>query len=276
MSEEQKKDEKAEGVVVGVTGDREWLLPWWWMNYRLHNRYPVAFVDFGDMSAEALLWCYQRGNVIKLNLSDDFVSKREGVAPETARKWESIRESIWINRIEWFKKPFAMLQSPYQRTIWVDIDCQVRGSIQRLFEVSLHAGGIALAPEDACSQKIMFEHSLIQPGEILYNTGVVVFERDSPIMQEWAKESTDQNHLFLGDRQLLTHILFSKEMPFTRLPPIYNWQVDLSSSLFDKAAILNWAGAVKQTLEEHVYQLKEDFFVNLSWTDPDEEEVLSE
>ncbi|MBA3604167.1 MAG: hypothetical protein H0W50_11150 [Parachlamydiaceae bacterium] len=49
-----------------------------------------------------------------------------------------------------------MLKSPYQRTIWLDVDCQVRGSIDDLFTKCVNEAGIAIAiaPEDEDSQLI--------------------------------------------------------------------------------------------------------------------------
>lgn len=49
-----------DGVIIGCTQILERHLPWWWINYRLHNDNPVTFFDFG-MSPPAKEWCKKKG-----------------------------------------------------------------------------------------------------------------------------------------------------------------------------------------------------------------------
>ena len=122
-----------EGVIVGSDRNQEWLLPWWWMNFRLHNNHPVAFVDFGDMSPSAVSWCQKRGPYFKLNPVTNFVAQKEFIDPQKAALWEKMHPTIWSLRLSWYKKPFALQMSPFKRSLWLDVDCQVRGSIEPLF-----------------------------------------------------------------------------------------------------------------------------------------------
>ncbi len=53
------------GVIVASTHHIEWLLPWWWYHFRLHNTLPVAFLDLG-MSDASKEWFKQRGELLCL------------------------------------------------------------------------------------------------------------------------------------------------------------------------------------------------------------------
>lgn len=246
----------SQGVIVGATQDLEWLLPWWWMNYCLYNSYPVTFVDFGDMSETARSWCQQRGNLIKIDASDDFITPKEKIDPELVGLWESMHKGVWIVRKVWFKKPLVMLKSPYQKTIWLDLDCQVRGSIAPIFELDLGEAGMTLAPEFPESQAHNFKRQVTLEGEIVYNSGVVVYTGDSPLMQEWAKQCMEQNHLFFGDQQLLMRIIFTQKPALTPMPILYNWLA--CSGINPQALILHWSGSFKNALVQqimHLYKL---------------------
>jgi len=239
-----------QGVIIGTTKEQEWLLPWWWFHYRLYNTYPVTFIDFGDMSEKSIEWCKKRGGVIKLAVQPDFVAPREKVAPELVTLWESIHPQMWFIRKTWYKKPFAMLQSPYRRTIWLDLDCQTRGSLKPLFEFNLGSSGITLAAEDQVSQDHNLKRTITIPGEIAYNAGVVVFDRDSSLLKEWTQQCIHQSHLFFGDSQLLSRMIMTQKIAFNPLPTTYNWVV--SWGLNSNALILHWSGSSKAFIENQI------------------------
>lgn len=251
----------SKGVIVGCNRNHEWLLPWWWMNFRLHNTLPVTFMNFGDMSLAALEWCRVRGNVIKFDIPDHFVAEKEKVDPLLAKTWESMNTSVWALRKGWFKKPFALLKTPYQKTIWLDLDCQVRGSIEPLFNY-LNQADIALVPEVELDQKLNRERGLLLPGEIMYNAGVIVFKHGSKVIQEWGKQAIEQNHLFFGDQQLLIRILFSQHIPVEPIPILYNWPMPYGINT--NAIIMHWWGAQKANILMQIGHLKKFFCIDLT------------
>ncbi len=257
---------KEEGVIVGTSKNQEWLLPWWWMHYRLHNDYPVTFVNFGDLSPEAVEWCSKRGHVVDLELTDEFMAKKEAIDPSTAKIWEAMHPAVWGFRFTWYKKPFALLLSPYKRTVWIDLDCQVRGSIKQLFTSCRNDAGFAAVPEHEWSQQLNLSRGLIKHGEMIFNAGVVAFTKESKIIEEWAKQSREKNHLYCSDQQLLAHVLFNQKLNFTALSPNYNWTIDLQ---FNKnATILHWWGSDgKIKLKSQIEGLSQNLLVNLSFVD---------
>src|SRR5690606_10167073 len=106
-----------DGVLVGSDLTLEWALPWWWERYKTYNTHPVAFVDMG-LCFEMKEWCKQRGELIRLKIVDF----TEEVEPKLAQEWEEkTGTQFWGSRGAWFKKPFACLSSPFERTLWIDI-----------------------------------------------------------------------------------------------------------------------------------------------------------
>ncbi len=112
------------GIIVGCDANQEWLLPWWWSHYSKCNTYPVVFIDFG-MTSEGIVYCQQRGTCIPL-----------GAIPLSAKPIRSLKKrtlweqqyspALWRQRMIWFKKPFALLISPFPFSLWLDLDCRFR------------------------------------------------------------------------------------------------------------------------------------------------------
>ncbi|HSX11278.1 MAG TPA: hypothetical protein VLF94_06170 [Chlamydiales bacterium] len=216
----------AEGIIVGSDQSQEWLLPWWWENYQRHNRHPVAFFDFG-LSEAGKRWCRERGQWIKL--APLFVKERDEVAPSLAHEWESrYGDQFWNSREAWFKKPHACLCSPFENTVWLDLDCEVLGPLDPLFQACDHPSGIALARDQTLPT---------------YNSGVIAFRSQNAIIGEWARQSLEQNGVFRGDQDLLSHIVAGKAIG--QLLPIYNWNVGYG--LNPEAVICHWLGERAKT-----------------------------
>ena len=74
---------------------------------------------------------------------------------------EHLDDAFWQCRNAWFKKPLACLQSPFKRTIWVDLDCEVRRELGELF--ALGEQSLAL------TQDAFVAYSTSYP---IYNSGV--------------------------------------------------------------------------------------------------------
>jgi hypothetical protein len=171
------------GVIVGVDAHHEWMFPWWWKNYSRYNSYPVAFADFG-LSLEQLKWCHERGIVISI--------PEISLSSEKDLMWEQIYgPSIWQARKHWFKKPSALLASSFNRGLWIDIDCEVCGSLSPLFEEFKDAT-FAVAREKR---------------EIFYNSGVVLFKKETPLLQKWQQLCLEQNGRVFGVQKSLYFVV---------------------------------------------------------------------
>ncbi len=213
-----------QGVLVASDAKLEWLLPWWWENYSRDNILPVAFVDFG-MSNEKKTWCKERGLLIAVE-----APPLKEVDEVTMREWAlSYGESYFEVRKAWFKKPAACLASPFQETIWLDLDCEVLRDISALFSFlsqGKEVGAVLERIEDG--------------GEILYNGGVIVFRKGSVVLEEWAELSSLDSDLYWGDDRILSKVIKQHGNIFSVVPDHYNWR--LSCGIPSFATIIHWNG----------------------------------
>ena len=220
------------GVLCGADETSEWLLPWWWSRYKERNSFPVTFCDFG-MSEAMRTWCSQRGQVVSVTLDSEQISLRSHVDENLVVSWEKrYGWRLWSSRLNWFKKPFALLESCYEKAIWVDVDCEILGSLAPLFKRFEQSAQVALVRES-------YTEHLCAPCTH-YNGGVIVFNHGAPILEKWAQESLTQNHLFAGDDHLLSHLIAQENLSLQELSEVYNWKAVRGLNL--NAVIVQWIG----------------------------------
>ena len=215
------------GVLVGCDQNQEWLLSWWWENYRRRNSLPVAFADLG-MTEEARGWCQERGVCAPIAIDACRVAQKEEVDPLLAKEWETTLSPFWGCREAWFKKPSAMFHSPFFQTLWLDLDCEIVGDIEPAFQYI-----------DPISKMGLVRVRELQNGSTLYNGGVVAFEKNSSLLKRWVEASLSQNHLHLGDQDLLSEIIFQEGYEVGEIPEIYNWI--MCRGIHIGAVVLHWA-----------------------------------
>lgn len=223
------------GILCGTDQEQEWLLPWWWSRYQDHNNFPVAFCDFG-MSDQARRWCEQRGSVIDISFDPAAVAPRESLAVELIKEWEALYgPSLWKARNSWFKKPLAMIQSPFKKSIWIDLDCEVLSCVSALFEISTSNSALALVKEPGTAHLPSFHP------DIKYNSGVLVFNQQSELIHQWAEQALELNHQFWGDDPLLSHLIVKNKVKVQEIPEVWNWRMNYGFSL--NAKIYHWVGS---------------------------------
>jgi hypothetical protein len=227
---------KKDGILVGCSKEQEFLLPFFWFNYKLKNELPVVFTDFG-MSEKAKKWCEKRGTLHKLKIEKNFIKK---VPNEILKKWQKYYKGDYSIREKWVLKPFAMINSPFYRTIWIDLDCEIRGTLKKIFKFCENPAGLSIVRESDELQKY-FARTKIDSNKITYNSGVVVFKHGSSVIKKWCEKTEKENHLFLGDQNILSSVLQEKKYRFKELPKEYNWLV-VHSHLNEKAVINHWTG----------------------------------
>lgn len=225
------------GVLVGCDVKQEWLLSWWWGHFYKHNReYRVAFADFG-MSEQARGWCKERGELIAI--AEVAVAKPVDKIANWEKLWRDEGRSgeIWMQRTRCFQKPAAMVQSPFHRTLWIDLDCEIRGDLEPIFSIPLSSAKMGAASWES--------NALFSPtNEIIhkypyYNSGVVLFEKDSSILHRWAEAILEGGALACTDDELLSFLAVRFQIPVTHLPILYNWEV-LRFGFNPDALIFHW------------------------------------
>ena len=246
-----------QGILVGTDKAQEWLLPWWWEHYTRHNDYPVAFADFG-MSDEARNWCAEKGRVIEIP-AEDIPFPTLSLYEARENRWLADLYPIWIERVKkneelcekrrvWFKKPLAFSLSPFPHSLWLDLDCEVRGNLEMLFIlfpfIEPKFGATFCGVEDALTNSGVIKLKC-------YNTGIVLFEPSSPVIKLWL-EYIHRSKFAIGDDYALSELLWDSKISIFELPE--NFHGRLIEGPNEKALIFHWAGdegkeAIRQSLK---------------------------
>lgn len=206
------------GVLVASDSHMEWLLPWWWARYSSSNTLPVVFIDFG-MTADKLQWCRQRGKVISLvkgSYCKSFSKEAEEIYGSSNFR---IREA-------WFKKPSACLLTPFEKALWLDLDCEVLGCLDSVFDFLI----------DGKELVISYDHE----EKVVCNSGVIVFRKGSDLMQKWQKKALEESDRYLGDECILSTLLDDSLETVALLPELYNWRISRGIPVYAK--IIHWKG----------------------------------
>jgi hypothetical protein len=165
------------GFMTGCDSETEWQLPWFVENFKKHNSTHLLVVDFG-MSTEMAKWAGENVD----SLADMSTAKAKG----------------------WFIKPIAMMNTPFDKTVWIDTDCEVVGNLDRIFN-QIVGDKLNMVLDRPWSKKF---------GTTMYNSGVVGFHRKPAILAKWAayvdpsKHRGDQEalHMMLDDLQRMVFI----------------------------------------------------------------------
>ncbi|MCB1080645.1 MAG: hypothetical protein KDK69_02380 [Chlamydiia bacterium] len=204
-----------QGVLTGCEESQEWMLKWWFENYSKHNTLPVTFADFG-MSASARSWCEKRGNVIS-------IPPQELQNAKNAPWADKVPGYIWNHRTIWFCKPLAFLKTPYETTIWTDIDCEIIKNITPMFSLAEVPDGFAIRYDKQEYEKYYKEHSILKHEARCYQAGVIVFKRYSKVINNWAKYCFTQNNQEYSEQSALSHLLSEKPLDITHFSDNYHW-----------------------------------------------------
>ena len=205
----------SKGILIGCDSRQEWLLKWWWENYSKHNYFPVTFIDFG-MSKSAHIWCKKKGTVISLSVEDLSSCIAQQSWAKTTTPYAFSKRNIW------FAKILALLKTPYKKTLWLDLDCQVKNSLHSLFAYCEKEEDVALCLELKERAQAEQNFSLIPLHAKSYNSGVIVFNHQSPLITRWAQKALSNHAQFFADQQLLDTIIHQENYKVIELPSIYN------------------------------------------------------
>lgn len=229
------------GIVIASDSHSEVWVKWWHFNYAKWNRFPVAIVDLG-MSERLIKWCSKRFEVIPLRLPMGIFDKRyehlKILSKETAADGRSPRPASFI-------KPFALLNSPFRKSIWIDLDCLVRGSVAPLFELPASPYFVAMGIDESPERlKEKIERKVIKPGGKNYNSGVIAYCHGSPLILKWAKDTVFTDGNYFGDQDIFSKITGELGGEIPLVPKNYNWIVETCG--FNKnAVIIHFAGKAK-------------------------------
>lgn len=193
--------------ITGVDHNHEWMLSWWFDNLRKYNKKAhVTICDFGICSREIKEWA-------RIN-SDHFIEYEPH--PKCA----------------WFYKTKSLLDSPYEKTCWLDSDCEVLENIEDIFD---YAG----------KDQIGLTKDIPRRDGEWWATGVVVVEGNPTILKGWDKIA-EKAHL-RGDQEAFRSLLEklpSLESNITEIPNEYQWlRLQLAKGIDSKnKKVIHWTG----------------------------------
>lgn len=147
-------------------------------------------------------------------------------------------------------KPITLAATPYERTIWLDLDCEVLKPLDHLFTACDHPSGIALAAESESTQHREGRRKHLLPDEMIYNAGVIVFKKESPVIAKWAAQAYEKSQTIWSDQHLLARIIFTDKIEINQLSSEYNWCMAWGLNI--NAVIIHWFGPWgKQIIRQH-------------------------
>jgi len=207
----------SKAFMIGSDQKTEWMIPWFIENYKKHNDVPLTVVDFG-MSDSMLEWIEQNVD----SMGNMNVDTQEGP--------------------KWFLKPLAMINSPYEKTCWIDVDCEVLGNISSIFDL--------IVPQKL---NMVVDRPWSKNG-IMYNSGVVAFQGKPEVLTKW-------HHRIMakparGDQETLYEMLdpLAQLMYINEIPHKYNvLRLDYEMGNVPNNVLVNhWTG---QKGKEHIRSL---------------------
>lgn len=217
-----KKQIPSCGVLTGCDQNHEWLLKSWYAHFSKHSDLNVTFVDFG-MSTSARIWCSKRGELLDMRSTPSWITPKEAIPEKQQKKWEKLYAStVWASRRCWLLKPIALAKTPYERSIWIDLDCVIRAPLTELIDKATFGDGFACAQEVDRGAKLSRSLGAIKPSWQGYNSGVVAFRKECPILAKWVDITKKENHLHMGDSDTLNHTLNESNFTFYQLPDKFN------------------------------------------------------
>jgi len=206
-----------QGILTGCDINHEWMLKWWWDHYTKCNDYPVAFCDFG-MSKSARMWCETKGTL--LTAPKHFLKE---MSPSSKANWEDLHpDDIWSNRNIWFKKPLLLPHTPFKKSIWMDVDCEVKQPLSSLFEI-LTQNDFAVCQEVPRGIAVRREKGLLFPDENAYLTGVIAYKNTSPIIKKWVENCLKRNHEFFSEQDALNRTIYEENFSLKTLSSRFNY-----------------------------------------------------
>lgn len=209
------------GIIIGSDKNLEYLIPAWRIIYNKSNKLPVTFFDFG-VSCAMKNFCKSHFNYINLEKSIEI--KKSNIDLKNQSNWEEFYQNdFWDKRNGWFKKALACKHSPYELTLWIDLDCLVYKDLSLLFSMANNVPFLSLAADENSRMDLQLKLDIRNEREKIYNSGVILYSKNHPIIEEWADQCIHKNHLFIGDQHALSRVIYEKNWPIFLLPKEYNW-----------------------------------------------------
>jgi hypothetical protein len=167
----EHKVEAEYGVVTIVAREQSNLLPWWWNNYCKHNTKPVTFILLEPIP-EVITLAETLGSVKVMNKVTEKING-------------------------WFRKPFALVRTPYRKTLYIELDIEVRGCIDTMFPQDERI----YIKEDTFAPKCWLPKEIREIPQM--NAGLIGYNYSEPLIEEWCHGIVASKKRYRGDQEYL-------------------------------------------------------------------------
>jgi hypothetical protein len=195
------------GILSICDREYEWMIPWWFYSIRRFSSLPLHIIDIG-LSIEMQNWCNRYSIGMTPFSIQKFPIQKEDLNKNLKTAWENdYLGDLWKNRQVWFAKPEALLFSPFQKTLFLDLDCEIVAPIDGLLEKQ--------TPFAIC------ENPYYDQEDYRFNSGVILYEKRD-IIHQWALKSYEESEKRMGDENVLSAVLSKTTFPFTCIEEKFN------------------------------------------------------
>lgn len=211
------------GFLIFSDSKSEWLIPWFMAHFRKHHPSDkICFVNTG-VSFEFLDKHIMKQNTYGFNDIIHHDASYDG----------------------WFNKPSVCLQTPYDFTIYIDLDCEIKKPIgwndftyiSDKLNDKIYLSQFIIYQDNGVQKKM---NNRVGTSINNYNTGFIVYTKDSFALKEW-DEATEKAFLMgehsikgYGDQDILSEIIFINKYHTTKLFTFEYKDKDTNFSIFPK------------------------------------------
>lgn len=136
---------------------------------------------------------------------------------------DPVFDQVHVEKDRWFRaKIDALLESPFQRTVFLDADIHVVGDISDIFSL-LDRFDIAVAHDQSRHRKSAHWHQNFTTAFPQFNTGVIGLKKtseSSAFLQQWKKQLSESG--MKKDQPIFRELLWDSNLRIATLPPEYN------------------------------------------------------
>ena len=204
--------------LCGSDNNLEDLLPWWYFNVKKHHPdIHVTVADFG-LSQSGKHWAETHADKVL--------------------KYEK------HPKLSWFYKPQAMLDTPYEYTCWLDIDCEVLCPVPEIFDFPTDE---RMAMTEDIIRMGYFADKPTGGAEHWWAAGVNVVKGKPQILKDWAFHAMNSDQR--GDQEVL-HQMININPKYNnmivKMPLEYQWLRLSLHQDYDSPykKIVHWTGPV--------------------------------
>lgn len=203
---------KVNGILVGFDFHHEEMALYFLRRYHRFTKTPIAIADFG--------------------VTEKF--KNEFLVPITEQKGTPLyRAPIITVQAEgvkgWHLKPFAFAQSPFDRTMWMDVDIVIRKDPAQLLD-QYKQGFVGSADpympsawlETPNTNAAPWTNFQVKPMTVI-GTGCFVADTHSPLISEWCRIIQENPKRFRGDMEALATLIRCGWTAKPEFKPVVVW-----------------------------------------------------